>query len=84
MNLYLLYNFKFILHKNNEGNFHALTAIYFKVSNSNYWNDIVNVDDTATNIYDIPLTISQQGQYVKNISKNVTFGGKQKLTRMYK
>ena len=47
-------------------------------------NDIVNVDDTATNIYDIPLTISQQGQYVKNISKNVAFGGKQKLTRTYK
>ena len=77
-------NFKFILHKNNEGNFHALTAIHLKVSNSNYWNDIVNVDDTATNIYDILLTISQQGQYAKNISKNVAFGGKQKLTRTYK
>ena len=32
----------------------------------------------------MPLTISQQGQYVKNISKNVAFGGKQKLTRTYK
>ena len=29
-------------------------------------------------------SISQQGEYVKNISKNVAFGGKQKLTRTYK
>lgn len=49
-------NFEFILHKSDDGNFKSLTAIHLKVSESSYWNDIVNVDDTAgTNIYNIPL-----------------------------